>query len=329
MKNYSNLKEILLSKNSFLLTTHVNPDADAIGSELAFYQILKKLGKTVRIVNHSATPYNLEFMDEDKVVEKFDEQIHKTLFDETEVCIILDLNNASRIVKMESSLRSFRGIKICIDHHQDPEPVFDLIIGGSDYCATGEIIYSFIKETNLVELDYKIAIQLYIAILTDTGSFRFERTTSAVHHIAAELLNLGVNPTKVYDQVYDQFNFSRIKLLGETLSSIELDESKQIAYMIITKNMLLKNGATEADVDGFVNYCLSIQGVKIGILFFELKDGLKISFRSKGDITVNKLASEFGGGGHINASGARLHSITIDEIKEKVVTASKKYITGE
>lgn len=326
MNNYSKLKEIILSQNSFLLSTHVNPDADAIGSELAFYQILKKLGKKVRIVNHSATPYNLEFMDEEKIIEKFDEHIHNSLFDEAEVCVILDLNNASRIVKMENGLRAFKGIKICIDHHQEPEPVFDLIIGGTEFCATGEIIYSFLKETKLVDLDYKIAFQLYIAILTDTGSFRFERTTSMVHQIAAELLDLGVDPTKVYDQVYDQFKFGRVKLLGEALSSIELDETKQIAVMIITNKMLIKNGATEADVDGFVNYCLSIQGVKIGILFYQLKDGLKISFRSKGDINVNKLASEFGGGGHINASGTRLHSIIIDEIKEKVIFSAKKYL---
>jgi bifunctional oligoribonuclease and PAP phosphatase NrnA len=329
MEKFSQLKNIINSHNSFLLTTHVNPDADAIGSELAFYFILKKLGKKVRIVNHSATPYNLKFMDEDNVIEKIDEQIHKTIFEDAEVCIILDLNNASRIVKMENGLRSFKGIKICIDHHQDPENIFDYIFGGTSYSATGEVIYSFVKETKIVELDHHIAFQLYTAILTDTGSFRFERTTPAVHRLIAELLELGVNPTKVYDQVYDQFMFGRIKLLGNALSSIELDETKQIAHMVIGNEMLERNGATEADVDGFVNYCLSIQGVKIGILFYELKDGIKISFRSKGNITVNKLANEYGGGGHINASGARLGSVTIDEMKEKVINSAKKYLSGE
>lgn len=329
MNDFEKLKEIVLSNQRFLLTTHVNPDADAIGSELAFYQILKKLKKEVRVVNYSSTPYNLEFMDEHKVIEAFDAEHHKNIFNETDVCIILDLNNASRIVKMEPLLRNFTGIKICIDHHQEPEDIFDFIVGGTNYCATGAIIYSFIKSTNIVELDYEIALQLYIAILTDTGSFRFERTTPEVHRIIANLLEFGVNPTKVYDQVYDQFNFGRIKLLGNALSAIELDSTKQISYMIITNEMLNKNNATEADVDGFVNYCLSIQGVKIGILFYELKDGIKISFRSKGNITVNKLANEFGGGGHINASGTRLFDVTIDDIKEKVISLAKKYLVGE
>lgn len=326
MNNFNILKKVIEENNSFILTTHVNPDADAIGSELALFFILKKLNKKAFVINHSATPYNLEFLDEEKIIQKFDADAHQKIFDETDVLFLVDLNRVNRVVKLEEFVNKFKGIKICIDHHQDPENSFDYILGGPEYSATGEIIYDFIKETSIVNIDYKIAYQLYAAIMTDTGSFRYERTSSKIHKIAAELLETGVNPTEVYEKVYNQFNFSRIKLLGKALSSIELDSTGKIAYMTVTQNDQQIYDTTEDDIDGFVSYCLSIKGVVIGILFYELKDGLKISFRSKGNIQVNKLAEEFGGGGHINASGTRLFNVKLDDIKEKVIEKAKNYL---
>ncbi len=326
MNNFSSLKKIIDEHNSFLLSTHVNPDADALGSELGFYLILKKLGKKVRIVNHSATPYNLEFLDEENVIEKFDETVHANVFDESEVFVLLDLNQGNRIVSMEKGFRAFKGLKVCIDHHQDTENVFDFIFGGIEYSATSEIIYDFIEETKIVELDTAIALQLYAGIMTDTGSFRFDRTSPRIHRIITELLEKGVSPTEVYDKIYDQFKFGRVKLLGEALSSIQLDSTQKIAYMIVTRDQLDQSGATEVDIDGFVNYCLTIQGVQIGILFYELKDGIKVSFRSKGEIPVSKLAKEFNGGGHTNASGIRLFNTTIEDVKEKIISAAQRYL---
>lgn len=326
MNQFTQLKKIITKHNSFLLSTHVNPDADALGSVLAFYLILKKLGKKIRVVNHSATPYNLEFLDDEKVIEKFDESLHSKIFEEAEVFVLLDLNQANRIVKMENGFKAFKGVKVCIDHHLNPENIFDHIFGGTEYCATAEIIFDFIEKTKIVDLDYNIAQQLYAGIMTDTGSFRFERTTPRVHRITAQLIEQGVNPISVYDKIYDQFKSGRIKLLGEVLSSIQLDSTKQIAYMIVTREALERHNAVEADVDGFVNYCLSIQGIRLGILFNELKDGIKVSFRSKGNVAVNKLANCFGGGGHSNASGARFFNTTVEEMKEKIISAAQSYL---
>ncbi len=326
MSDFLGLKRIIQRNNSFLITTHVNPDPDALGSELALYLILKKLGKKVRIVNYSVTPYNLEFLDEEKVIEKFDEELHSNIFEEAEVLVVIDLNAASRLVKMEKGFRAFKGIKICIDHHQGTEDVFDHVFGDTNYTATAEIIYDFIEQTNVVELDYPIALQLYAGIMTDTGSFRFERTSSRIHLITAALLEKGIDPTKVYDKIYDQFNYGRIKLLGEALSSMAIDSTQQIAYMIIKRQSLERTGTTEADIDGFVNYCLTIRNIRIGILFYELNDGIKISFRSKGQIPVNKLANEYSGGGHSNAAGTRLFNVSIDEIKDKIISAAQRYL---
>jgi phosphoesterase RecJ-like protein len=326
MNDFSELKKIIDEHSSFILSAHVNPDADAIGSELALYLFLRRLDKVVRIINHSATPYNLEFLDTKKVIEKFIPDKHTELISGSEVFILMDLNSSGRIKSMENCFRLFKGVKVCIDHHQDPEEIFDFVFGGTDFCATAEIVYEIIKQYGTIDIDYLIADQLYAGIMTDTGSFRFERITPHVHEIVADLLAHGVNPTEMYDSIYNQFKFGRIKLLGEALHSIVLDSSKQIAYMTVTHKELAKYSTTEDDVDGFVNYCLTIEGVKIGIMFYEMNDGIKISFRSKADITVNKLAAEFGGGGHINASGARLYHVKLHEIIEKVVHAAQKYL---
>jgi len=265
-------------------------------------------------------------LDEEKVIEKFDPAIHANIFNEAEVFILLDLNQAGRIARMENGFSSFKGIKVCIDHHQDPEKVFDLYVGNTDYSATSEIIYDFIKKSGIVEIDYQIALQLYAGIMTDTGSFRFERTGPKIHRIIAEMLETGINPTTIYDKIYNQFRSGRLKLLGEALSTMSVDSTGKIAYMIITMEAMQKTGAEEADTDGFVNYCLTVQGVRLGILFYEFDDGVKISFRSKDEIPVNKLAAEFNGGGHTNASGSRLFHVKIDEIKDKIISAAQKYL---
>lgn len=324
--DFTQLKDIIVNNNSFVITSHVNPDADAIGSELALYYVLKKLGKDVSVVNHSATPYNLLFLDKDKVIQKFEFDKHNNLLKNADVLCALDLNQSNRLVKMEKSFLESSGLKICIDHHQDKGDFADYFFIDTMTSATGELIYNLIDRTNIVEFDYDIALQIYAAIMTDTGAFRYDRTTPKVHRIAAHLLELGVNPTYVYDQLYDQSKHSKIKLMGLAIASIQIDSTGKIAYMTITEKMLEDTGAIESEVDGFVNFCLAIENIKIGLLFFELKDGMKISFRSKGEISVNKLAAEFNGGGHTNAAGTRLFNVTLDEMRSKVITAAKKYL---
>ncbi|MBL1212873.1 MAG: bifunctional oligoribonuclease/PAP phosphatase NrnA [Ignavibacteriae bacterium] len=326
MLDFSKLKEIIETNERFIITSHVNPDADAIGSELALHMLLKKLGKTSYIINHSATPYNLEFLDKENAVQKYDPAKHDKLIEESDVVFFLDINQLYRVVSLKEVLGKFDKIKVCIDHHQDPDEFADYYFTDISATSTGEIIYEFIKETKIVELDLDIANSIYAAIMTDTGSFRYERTTSKTHLIIADLLNYGVNPNYIYDRIHDQSKMSKLKLLGEALNTITLNSSKDICYMTITQQALKRSGALESDVDGFVSFCMSIENVKIGMLFFELKNGIKISFRSKGKIPVNKLAKEFSGGGHTNAAGTRLFDVQLDDYIDKVVTAAKKYL---
>jgi bifunctional oligoribonuclease and PAP phosphatase NrnA len=327
MIDFIKLKEILIDNNSFLITTHVNPDADAIGSEIALYFILKNLGKTVYIVNYSSTPYNLQFLDADNKIEKYNEQKHNELFNKTDVLVAVDYNRSDRIVKMQQKFLQSEKIKICIDHHQEPENFADYFFLDMSYTASGQIIYDLIKKTGIVKLTNETALPIYAAIMTDTGSFRFERTTPEIHKIAAELLEYGVDPTSVFDKIYDQSKFGKIKLLGKALESLQLyGKNNDIAYMILTREMFNSTKAEEHDTDGFVNFSLSIENVKIGLLFIELNEGFKVSFRSKGSIPVNKLAQEFGGGGHINAAGLRIFDKKLNDYVKLILNKAEDYL---
>jgi len=327
MIDFNKLKNILFENNSFLLTTHVNPDADAIGSEIALYEILKLLGKKeIYIINTSSTPYNLIFIDKHKIIQQYDSSKHSETIKSVDVLIGLDFNRSDRLTRMREDFLNSQKLKIIIDHHQDVEDFVHHSFVDSEYSATGHIIYGFIKKTSITELTYSIAYPLYAAIMTDTGSFRFERTTPEIHYIVAELISKGVNPTEVYDKIYDQSRFSKIKLLGKALETLQLyGKNKQIGYMIIKQEDFQAFNAHEHDTDTFVNFNLSIEGINIGLLFIELKEGFKVSLRSKGNIPVNKLAAEFGGGGHINAAGIRIHNGKMEDYIPIILKKSEEY----
>ena len=327
MIDFKKLKKIIDENKSFLLTTHVNPDADAIGSEIAFYLLLKKLNKKVYIVNYSATPYKLQFLDKDKTIRKYNHARHKKYFNQVDVLVCLDFNRSNRIVSMEEDFINSNKLKICIDHHEKPQDFTNFNFIDTKYCATGHIIYNFIESTKIAKIDKRIADNLYAAIMTDTGSFKFEKTTPEIHLIASNLLKIGTSPTKIFDGIYDQSRFGKVKLLGIALESIKLfGKAKKISYMKLYQSDFEKCNVDESDTDGFVNYVLSIANVKIGVLFIELKKGFKVSFRSKGNIKVNKLAEEFGGGGHINAAGTRMFKQNLDDEINKILNRAEKYL---
>lgn len=324
MINFEKLKEVLLASSKVLISTHVNPDADAIGSEMAMYHLLTELGKDVHIVNFSSTPYNLEFLDPSGVIKHYCPESDE-LIKSADLFIAIDFNRSDRVVKMRDAVVNSKSVKICIDHHLMPEDFVDYQFIDDIYSSTGEIIFDFIKKTGIVKLNYNIAYNIYAAIMTDTGSFRFDRTTPELHRKIAELLEAGVSPTNVYDAVYDQSKFGKVKLLGRALSTLTLAAEGGVSYMVLYQNDFDETGGIESDTDGFVNFSLSIENVRVGLLFIELKDGFKVSFRSKGNIPVNTLAGEFGGGGHKNAAGARFFNRQLDENLNFILQKAEEY----
>ncbi len=326
MLTFNKLSEILKSNNTFVISSHINPDGDAIGSELGLYYALKNTGKDVRIINHSELPRELKFLDTENVVEKYLPRKHNKFIAEADVHLFLDINQIDRVASMEKVFRTKKKFTIYIDHHQEPDDFADEIILKPNVGSVGEIIFDFLDKTKFAPIDIKIANSLYAAIITDTGSFRYERTSPKTHLIAAKLLRYGVNPKRIYELIYEQDKIIRLKLLGIALSSITLHGDGKVCSMYLRRDDIVKIGGSEADIDGFVSYTLTIKGVRIGLFFLEFEDGFKVNYRSRGNIPMNKLAGEFGGGGHINAAGSRLPDKNMDEYMPKVIEKAIEYL---
>jgi phosphoesterase RecJ-like protein len=310
----------------FVLTTHVNPDGDGLGSEVALAEWLASRGKQVGIINYSVTPEVYLFLDPNHRIEKFREDLHAGIIASADVITILDTNHPDRLRAMQPHVVNSKAVLVCVDHHLDPAPFARHYVLDDDATSTGELIYRLLVHLNGPELPPLVAQALYCAVMTDTGSFRYPRVDPEIFRIAAHLIECGADPVRVYHEVYEQWSPGRIQLLGAALESLETTYGGKLAYITITQDMLRRTGTMEDDTDNFTSYPMSVKNVLAGILFLELRNGVKVSFRSKGNIPINELAREFGGNGHKNAAGARLYDVTVEPIRRHIVEAAKKYV---
>ncbi|HUI29991.1 MAG TPA: bifunctional oligoribonuclease/PAP phosphatase NrnA [Candidatus Acidoferrales bacterium] len=330
VKEIANIFRMLVDDNvKFVLTTHVNPDADGLGSELALHRFLKKLRKSSAILNHSETPANHAFMDYDNEIKKFDPEKDGKLVLGADVLVAVDMNNPSRLRSMEKSFLESKARKVIIDHHLEAQDFVDYQLIDLDSPATAEIVYKCLMAYDPNLLDKGIAEALYAAIMTDTGSFRFPRTDGDIHRVTAHLLDVGVDPNYIYNNLYEQNSIGRTRLLGEVLQNVQLAYEGKVAYFSITQEQLKKNRVVPDETEQFANYAGAISGVVVSIFFMELPDGIKISFRSKGDVSVNELAKLYGGGGHKNAAGARLFGAHLDEIIPRVLKDASRILPSK
>ncbi len=315
------------SLHRFLLTTHVNPDGDGLGSELALAEWLLSRGKQVSILNCSSTPGMFRFLDPGNRIRLFVPDQDASIVAQADAIVVLDTNQLDRLQSMQDSVRASRAVKICIDHHLEPESFADHTVIDVDATSTGEILYRLLLRLQGDHLPPAIAQPLYCAIMTDTGSFRYPRVDPEVHRIVARLIECGADPVGSYAEIYERWSPGRIHLLGEMLAGMKTILDGRLAYVTITRDMLGRTGTREEDTDNFTTYPMSVDGVVAGILFLELRQGLKMSFRSKGDIPINELAKEFGGNGHKNAAGARLSDGTLSDVQERVLKAAERYVS--
>ncbi len=320
------MRDLLRRKNRFVLTTHVNPDGDALGSELALRAGLLQLGKSVSIVNHSPTPEHYRWLDPGGLIARYEPATHDPGIADADLLVVLDTNQPDRLRSLEEPFRKSPAPKAVIDHHQDPHPFADAYYVDPSATSTGEMIFRLLQSFDDVTIGEDIAVALYTAIMTDTGSFRYPRTDAGTHRIISTLIERGADPPSIFSRVYETWTPGRMRLLGEALDTLTLSGGGAIATMLTTREMFTRTVTTEVETDTFSTYPMNIRGVRIGILFTELVDGVKISFRSKGAIQVNALAKEFGGNGHINASGARLHDVPLDAVVRDVLLAAQKYL---
>ena len=318
-------KILFESKNSFVLTTHVNPDGDGLGSEVALALFLQSKGKRVSIINQSATPAYYRFLNSVFPIETYAPETHNAEIAQCEVFVALDTNSPKRFPSLAGPLAASRSYKLCIDHHLDREPFADLYVVDESATATGEILYRLLTFMDPAPLSREIAEALYAAIMTDTGSFRFPKTDAETHRITASLLERGADPTGVYQKIFEEGSANRLQLLGRALKSLGISHGGSVASIALRRTDFAETGTAEEDTDNMINYTLTIGGVVIGLMFTELSDCVKVSFRSKGEIPINELAKEFGGNGHLNAAGARVTGAFFEEVVTRVTSRAGYY----
>lgn len=315
----------------FCITTHVRPDGDAIGSQLALGLFLQKLGKRVIMVNHDPMPYNLEWLPESDQVKVYERRVRLLeRITTAEVLFIVDANAQKRLGRIGHMLRQSDAKKVLIDHHTEPEDWFDVSWVNEHASSTGELIYDLIAAEDPDLFDEPIATALYTAIMTDTGSFRFSNMTGKVHRAIADLMErTGIRSETIHNSIYDTRSLASLRLMARALGTITLLQEGQLGYMTISRRLMQEVEAQPGDTEGLVNYILSIEGVKAAVMFTEVEKGTKASFRSKGDAHVHEWARAFGGGGHRNASGAFVEKPLDGVIKEVMGAASRFIDFGE
>ena len=310
-------------RNKFLITAHVNLEGDSLGSQLAMKELLERLGKSAVIVDHDAVPEHYKFLPKaGEVMKKIDKDM---VFD---AAVVLDCPTLKRVGRVKELISKNKFI-INIDHHISNEKFGDVNWVDPNASSAGEMVYKLFKETGTA-LTKEIALYLYIAILTDTGSFNYDNTSGVTHEIAGELLGYGLDPAQVSEDVYERRTMADIKFLGLVLSTLEVNKAGDVAHLVITREMVNNTGADLSKAEGVINYARSIDKVKVGVLFKEdMKDPGKInvSFRSKAEVDVNGIALIFGGGGHVKAAGCVIDG-TLDEAKKKVLAKVEEMLHG-
>ncbi len=284
------------------LISHIGPDGDAIGSQLALNFWFRSRGIKPLLFNDDPVPDNLKWLSAQEEIRIPTEE----LLDRCDGILFVDGNDPFRFGKMAAYFSDTARPLYLIDHHLDPpDGFFREMLWDSDASSTAYLVYSLFVETGPEHITKEVAEALYSGILTDTGSFRFDSVTAATHFAIGSIIKHGgIKPSEIYSRIYDNKSLAEYHLLGTALKGIRLLCDGRVAVMQVTEKMLAENGCSQDDLEGFVNYPLSIHGVIASVIFYEREGRVKISLRGKSLVDLNQVARRFDGGGHFNAAGA-------------------------
>lgn len=321
--DWSDIRKIIRESSSFLITTHVQADPDALGSEKALAEGLRSVGKTVTILNPTPVSKNFTFIDPEEEIQSFPDDGGSLGHYTFDAVFVLDISRWERLGTLSERIRQSDRPKIVIDHHPYTGGYGDYHIINVEACASAELVYDLMEYCK-IPLNKKMAEALYTAILSDTGVFSFSNTTARAHKIAHELLNYGVASRLIFEHLYQNQTPDRLRFLGHVLGTLEFDCDGKLAWMTIPYKMLMENGMEPDDIEGFADMPRNSRGVILSMLFVEVQPGdVKISLRAKGNFNANQLAGRFGGGGHNHASGIRM-TAPLPEVQKAVLGEARK-----
>lgn len=326
------LKHTIEKSQHIVIVAHKNPDGDAVGSSLGLHLLLKEVfpQKEIQVILPNKFPDFLGWLPQQDQILFFDQDNSRSReqIAQADLIFTLDFNSFGRTGQMAESLSESKAEFALIDHHQQPDDYATYTYSDTSIGSTCEMIYTTIQHLDYASyLTSDVGECLYTGIMTDTGSFKFPSTSSTTHRIIADLIDLGVDNSKIHQNTYDHSNLSRLELLGVAMNNLKVVSDKKAAYISLSQEELDNNNFKKGDTEGFVNYALSLKGVDLAVIFIENKSEgiIKISLRSFGDIDVNKLARKyFEGGGHKNAAGGKS-----DLSMSETITKFEKILTNE
>lgn len=297
--------------NNIVIVPHKGPDGDAMGSTLALWHFLKEKGHNAHVIAPNDYPHFLKWLpgNEEVIIYENNQEKSNKLIEEAEIIFTLDFNTLSRSGLMFERLEESEAIFIMIDHHQEPAEYAHYTYSDATMSSTCQMVYLFIEKLRAVKkITPEIATCLYAGIMTDTGSFRFSSTSSDTHRVVADLIEKGADNSAIHNRVFDTNSINGLQLLGTALQNLRVNQELKTAYITLSQEELDRHNFQKGDTEGFVNYGLSLSGIVFAVIFIEhrAENMIKISFRSKGDFSVNDFARKhFEGGGHTNAAGGK------------------------
>lgn len=311
--------EFVRRHQRFVLMTHVRPDGDALGSELALASALRHVGKTVRVAIASEMPPRYRFLDPDATrVERF--RMPADEFRDCDAAIVVDTGTWNQIGEFGEFLKSSTISRLVIDHHRTQDELGGLHLVDTSAEAAGRLVYEAAMALEC-PLNAEMADALFLAIATDTGWFRHSNTIPATFALAEQLTRAGANPNALYDQLYEQNPLGKLRLAGRALERLRAVAGGKVAYTEIFLADYAETGSNPPDTEDLINYPRCVEGVEVALLFIEQKDNaVKVSFRSRARIDIDKIAESFGGGGHRLAAGATV-SGSMESVRNQVLTA--------
>lgn len=317
------LEQIISQSTNIVLINHASPDADTIGSALAFQQVLLQMGKNATVICPNQIPDFLAWMPgQDKIIIHDNKaKLASRAIKAADLLFAMDFNAPYRTANVEKQMTMFRGKKVLIDHHLFPQQeYFDLMFSYPEKSSTSELLFDILRASSLKQfINKEIATHIFVGLMTDTGSFAYSCNSPETFESAAELIRYGVNVKETHDLIYNNNSVERLQILGYSIDeALTILPEYHSAYICLTKATLDKYGDTEGLTEGIVNYALSVKGICFAALLTEKDNKIKLSFRSKGDINVNAFARQyFEGGGHYNAAGGKSF-LTLNETSQKL-----------
>ncbi len=320
---YSNFKAIIEQiniANNVIITSHENPDGDSIGSCLAMLNYIESKGKKGTIYFYNNIPDCYKFLPGAERINIFNDSDEETVL-KADLVIILDVNSMARIRTVGEAISRTACPKIMIDHHVNPEAIANFAAINSEASATGELLWQLFHIDDEYHFDTDAAINIYTAVMTDTGGFRFSNTSQFAHLIASEMLLYGIDVSKIYDEIYNQTEQKVIKQLGRTLAESELYLDGRLHILTVRRKDMIELDLLPEDLNNFSENTLAIKGAIAGVLISEMRDEdvIKLSFRSKDSINIRQIAEIYGGGGHKNAAGAKVRNMNIEQLKTELI----------